>query len=403
MTAQHSTFDALAASKPRPLWMALAPICVMVFMEFLAMGIPLSVLPVHVHGVLGFGTFVVGVAIGAQSWVTLATRHAAGTRSDRDGPRRAALIGLLLSTVAGALYAVSSGIGQSTASLAVLLLGRGLLGMGESLVITGALAWGISLAGRERSGVVMAWVGIAMYGAMAIGAPLGTELAGSHGFLAMGIAAALAPAIGIGAAVLAQPVAPLGGERLPFYRLAKLIWLPGAGLAASALGFGAIAAFSSLLFGEHGWAHAALAMTAFGVAFVLARLMFGTFPDRFGGARVAVVSAAVAALGQLGLWLATSPAMAVAASALTGFGFSLVFPAFGVEAIRRVPPHNRGVALGAYTASFDLAMGVGVPLLGVVVAALGYRAAFGIGTLAGLGSLIIALALSRAGSTLRAR
>ena len=44
--------------------------------------------------------------------------------------------------------------------------------MGESLVITAALAWGVSLAGRERSGVVMAWVGIAMYGALALGAPL---------------------------------------------------------------------------------------------------------------------------------------------------------------------------------------------------------------------------------------
>ena len=402
MTALHSTFETLATSKPRPLWLVLAPICVMVFMEFLAMGIPLSVLPVHVHGALGFGTFVVGVAIGVQSWVTLATRHSAGTRSDRDGPRRAVLIGLILSTIAGGLYALSSLVVQPTASLAVLVLGRGLLGMGESLVITGALAWGISLAGRERSGVVMAWVGIAMYAAMAIGAPLGTELAGSHGFVAMGIAAAMAPVFGIGAALLARPVAPLGGDRLPFYRLAKLIWLPGAGLAASALGFGAIAAFSSLLFGEHGWAHAALAMTAFGAAFVLARLLFGTFPDRFGGARVAVVSAAVAALGQLGLWLATSPEMAVAASALTGFGFSLVFPAFGVEAIRRVPPHNRGVALGAYTASFDLAMGVGVPLLGVAVAAFGYRAAFGIAAVAGIGSLVIA-GLLYARSSTRAR
>jgi MFS family permease len=174
----------------------------------------------------------------------------------------------------------------------------------------------------------------------------------------------------------------------------RLIWLPGAGLSLSALGFGAIAAFAPLLFEQRAWPHAALAMTAFGAAFVLARLLFGGLPDRFGGARIAAASAAVATLGQLGLWFASSGTMAVAAAALTGLGFSLAFPSFGVEAIRRVPPQNRGVALGAYTACFDLTMGVGVPLLGMVVGTFGYSAAFAVGAVTGLASLMIALALA---------
>jgi MFS family permease len=377
-----------------PLWRQLAPICAMVFLEFLAMGIPLPVLPVHVHGALGFGTFVVGIVIGAQSWATLATRHLAGTRTDERGPRRAALLGLATSVIASSLYAVSSSL-PGAASLAVLLLGRGLLGVGESLVITAALAWGAGLAGRERSGLVMAWVGIAMYGALALGAPLGAALAASHGFVGMAIAAALAPAAGIAAALMAAPVQPVGGARLPFHRVAALIGLPGAGLALAAVGFGAIAAFGTLLFRAHGWPHAAVAMTAFGAAFVLARLVFGGLPDRFGGATIAAASALVATIGQIGMWLATTGPMAVAAAALTGLGFSLAFPSFGVEAIRRVPAQNRGVALGAYTACFDLTMGVGVPLLGVAVGALGYDAAYAIGALAGAVSFVIALRLVR--------
>ena len=376
-----------------PLWRALAPIVLMVFMEFLAMGLPLTILPGHVHGTLGFGSFVVGLAIGAQSWVTLATRHAAGTRADQRGPRSAAMLGLALSVIAGALYAVSNAVPGSSASLAVLLVGRAMLGVGESLVVTGALAWGVALAGRERSGIVMAWVGIAMYAALAIGAPLGSLVDAHVGFAGMAIAAALAPLPGLGAALLVPAVSPLGGERIPFYRVARLIWLPGMGLSLAALGFGAIAAFSTLFFGEHGWPHAALAMSAFGAAFVLARLLFGGLPDRFGGARVAMASAAVAALGQIGMWLATSGSMAVAAAALTGLGFSLAFPSFGVEAIRRVPPQNRGVALGAYAASFDVAMGVGVPALGVVVGVFGYGAAFAVGAIASVVSLVIAAAL----------
>ncbi|MBV8756023.1 MAG: MFS transporter [Deltaproteobacteria bacterium] len=378
-----------------PLWRELAPICVMVFLEFLAMGLPLPVLPVHVHGALGFGTIVVGIVIGAQSWATLVTRHTAGTRTDERGPLSAAVLGLIMSVAASGLYALSSGMASPSASLALLLLGRGLLGIGESLVITAALAWGVTLAGRERSGVVMAWVGIAMYGALALGAPLGAALDAHYGFVGMALVAGLAPAVGIAAAFMARPVLPVAGTRLPFYRVVAMIGLPGAGLALCALGFGAIAAFGTLLFRAHGWPHTALAMSAFGAAYVLARLLFGGLPDRFGGARIAAASALVATIGQIGMWLASSGPMAVGAAALTGLGFSLAFPSFGVEAIRRVPPQNRGVALGAYTACFDLTMGVGVPLLGVAVGSYGYTAAYALGAVAGVGSLAIALGLMR--------
>src|SRR5512139_3167991 len=87
-TAGHSSPDARETrTSTLPLWRELAPICLMVFMEFLAMGLPLPVLPVRVHETLGFGSFAIGIAIGAQSWVTLVTRHMAGTRSDQRGPR----------------------------------------------------------------------------------------------------------------------------------------------------------------------------------------------------------------------------------------------------------------------------------------------------------------------------
>ena len=61
-----------------------------------------------------------------------------------------------------------------------------------------------------------------------------------------------------------------------------------------------------------------------------------------------------------------------------------------------MPAQNRGVALGAYTACFDLTMGVGVPLLGMVVASFGYRAAFAAGALAGMAAVVIAIALTLA-------
>lgn len=376
------------------LWRSLAPIYAVVFLEFLAMGLPLAVLPGHVHGTLGFGSFVVGLAIGAQSWATLLSRHAAGTRSDRRGARSATQLGLLFSALAGLTYATSRAVAAPALSLTVLLFGRALLGAGESLVITGALSWGVALAGRERSGLVMSWIGVAMYGALAAGAPIGALLTARLGFVGMCAAAALSPLLASIPIRWARSVEPVGGARLPFYRVVGLIALPGAGLTLSAVSFGTIAAFSSLFFAERSWSHAALAMSAFGATYVLARLLLGGLPDRYGGARIAIGSAALAALGQLGMWLATSGAVAIAAAALTGLGFSLAFPSFGVEAIRRVPPQNRGVALGAFAACFDLSMGLGVPLLGLLVGLRGYAAAFAAACVAALAAVVVAVVLS---------
>lgn len=372
----------------------IALLCVVVFLEFLAMGVPLAVLPVHLHDTLGLGSLVIGVVLGAQSIATLVTRHFAGTRTDQRGPPRAVFLGLAVSSFAGLATVFVSALPSPTGSLALLLVGRALLGLGESLVITGALAWGFAVAGRERAGLVMAWVGMAMYGALAIGSPLGSLLAAQGGFAAMALAATVAPLLGLVAARLIRRVETSPGARLPFLVALGLIWRPGSALALCTLSFGAIAAFSTLLFAARGWDHAPFAVTAFGAAYVVARIFFGSFPDRFGGARVAVVAVTVAALGQLGLVTAGSAATAIVAAGLSGLGFSLAFPSFGVEAMKRVPPQNRGAAIGAYTAFFDAGMGFGVPLLGAVVAVTAASAPFLIAALAAVASLTIALFLA---------
>ena len=51
---------------------------------------------------------------------------------------------------------------------------------------------------------------------------------------------------------------------------------------------------------------------------------------------------------------------------LTGLGYSLVYPGFGVEAFRHAPPQSRGLAMGAYTAFLDPSLGLASPALGLV-------------------------------------
>ena len=51
-------------------------------------------------------------------------------------------------------------------------------------------------------------------------------------------------------------------------------------------------------------------------------------------------------------------------------------PALGVEAVRNIPAHDRGAALGVYTAFVDLSLGISGPMAGIIVSALGYPPIF---------------------------
>jgi len=85
---------------------------------------------------------------------------------------------------------------------------------------------------------------------------------------------------------------------------------------------------------------------------VSARLLFANAINKLGGFTVATACFSVEFFGLMLLWLTHTEPLAFAGAALTGFGFSLVFPALGVEAVRHIPPQDKGTALGAYGSSW---------------------------------------------------
>jgi MFS family permease len=170
------------------------------------------------------------------------------------------------------------------------------------------------------------------------------------------------------------------------------VWFPGLGAALSSIGFGAITGFSALLFVARGWA-AWPAFTVFASIFILTRLFLGHLGDRFAAAKVALICVLVEAAGLALIWLSSSLALALTGAALTGFGYSLVYPGLGVEAVRAAPAENRGLAMGAYTAFLDVALGFGAPALGFLADHTGLGSVFGASMLASIGAAAIAAAL----------
>src|SRR6516225_7831233 len=288
---------------------AVLPIMGVVSVAFLVIGFALPVLPLHVHQDLGLSTFVVGLVAGSQFAASLISRIWAGRYADSRGAKRAVVVGLLTAVVGGLLYLISLRfVGAPWLSAMILLGGRALLGGAESLVITGAVSWGLWLAGPSNTGRVIAWVGMAMFASLAFGAPVGTTLYALGGFTAVALATILVPLIAV---LLVAPLSAAhairGTQKTGLMKILGAVWLPGFGSALSTVGFGAMIAFSALLSSQHGWTPVWLTFSAFAMALVAARLFLGHIPDMLGGAKVALVCVFVEAAGLALIWFAPNP------------------------------------------------------------------------------------------------
>jgi MFS family permease len=318
----------------------------------------------------------------------------AGHYADTRGAKRAMVTGLLAAAAAGLFYLLSLRfVDVPGLSATVLVLGRGVLGASESFVITGALGWGLALGGPQNAGRVMAWMGMPMYAAFALGAPMGSALYAAYGFTAITVATTLAPLAGLALIAPLRSVLPSGQPRPAFANVFAAVRVPGLGLALSSMGFGSVTIFVALLFAQRGWSGAWGAFTALSVTFILARLLLGHLPDRIGGAKVALLSVLAEGAGQALIWLAPTTAAVFAGAALTGLGYSLVYPALGVEAVRRAPPESRALVMGAYTACLDLALGLAGPGFGLIASSQGLGAVFLASTLLVLSAAAVAIKL----------
>ncbi|WOL26524.1 MFS transporter [Pseudomonas fragi] len=389
--------------RPMAITLQVVSIVLFTFIGYLNIGIPLAVLPGYVHNHLGYGTVIAGLVISVQYLATLLSRPYASRYIDTRGSKRAVMVGLAGCGLSGVFMLVSSWLTSMPAwSLASLLIGRLVLGSAESLVGSGSIGWGIGRVGAQNTAKVISWNGIASYGAIAIGAPLGVVMVGHLGMWSLGVSIIALGALGV---LLAWPklAAPIvSGLRLPFLHVLGRVLPHGTGLALGSIGFGTIATFITLYYATNHWENAALCLSLFGASFISARLLFGNLINRIGGFRVAIACLSVETLGLLLLWLAPNPELALAGAALSGFGFSLVFPALGVEAVNLVPASSRGAAVGAYSLFIDLSLGITGPLVGAVAAGFGFASIFLFAALAALGGLMLSVYLYRQAQNARA-
>jgi MFS family permease len=367
-------------------------------LAFIAVGASLPVLPTFVRGPLHAGDVAVGIVVGAFALTAVVCRPLAGREADRRGRRIVLIAGALTMTLGGSLYLLSE-------SVASLVAARLLVGAGEGAFYTAGAAWAVDLAPEEKQGLALGLFGLAVWGGLSLGPLAGELLRAGLGYDAVWtLTAALPFAAAVIATRLPEPLSELAETvPAPLALLPRAAHRPGIALALANIGYAALAGFGVLLLRARGIGGGASVFTAFAVAVFSSRLVLARMPDRAGAHATATAAGLLEAAGLTIIAAAGSLAVALVGAIVVGVGFSMLFPALALMVVGDVGEDRRGAALGAFTAFFDIGVGLGGPLAGAIAALAGYSAVFIVAACAAVGTAVLAATASTAPLRLRVR
>ncbi len=326
--------------------------------------------PEYLDG-LGASEVEIGTIFAATAVAAIAVRPAVGRVMDLHGRRRMIIAGNLVNVVAVTLYLTVDAVNGWTYAV------RLVHGMGGAILFTALFTYGADIIPAARR-----VQGLALFGVSGL-LPIG--LAGIIGEVVLSLSdfdALFLTALGfaVGALLLALPLREhpadtAGGPRRSF--LAPILQADLAPLWVITLVFSAaVQAYFVFMktftieegFGSVGLFFACYAATAIGL-----RLFAGWLPDRVGQKRVLFPAFAALTAGFVVLAAAQSATGVAVAGVLCGAGHGYAFPITFGMVVSRARPAERGSALAAYTAIFDVALLVSGPAFGAVIALSSYR------------------------------
>lgn len=348
------------------------------FIGYFLIGLPLAIIPIFITKNLGFSELIAGIVISLQYITTFLMRGFAGKIVDTKGPKPAVLISMAFFAICGVLLYLTHFFHTSAIiSLVILIIARLVTGCAEGMVGASPINWAILKFGKEHTAKAISFNGVASYGGLALGAPLGVVINDHFGLEGIGIFTLVLGVIAYFIAKIKQNIISNAVKvEQSFLKVLKIITPLGLCLTLAGLGFGGISNFITLYYEFFGWKNAALCLTVFSVLFIIGRLIFNSSINKYGGVKVGIVCMTFETIGLFILFLSTTPHIALIGAGITGLGFSLVFPAFGVKAVSLVSDSNKGAALAAYGLFIDISLGITGPLIGGVIGLFGMHSLF---------------------------
>jgi len=256
---------------------------------------------------------------------------------------------------------------------------RALAGLGEAAVFVGAATAAQDLASDERRGEAASYFSLAIYSSLFLGPPLGEWIAETSNtetaWLTAGFLAVAAAFSGIFAPGRPVEPPPRPHQRQLLHRSALR---PGMVLFLGLLGYSGFLAFVALHAKSVGIDNTGTVFTVFAVVVIGLRIVAAKLPDRFGPITTSRVSLGAGCVGLALLAVWTQPMGVYVGAAILAVAQSFLFPALFALVVDQAPDSERSHAVSTLSMFFDLAFGLGGPLVGAVSDLLNRSVAFGL-------------------------
>ena len=364
------------------------PVVLVLLLFFLGAGATLPALPGAVREA-GAGATSLGVVLGLFPFAALAGRLVAGRLTDRRGRVLTLRLGLVLTVAAGLVFALDGRVMDS--SVAAIGAARALHGLADALLYTAASAYVLDRTPVDRRPQALSLLGAAIWAGYALGPLAGAVLDLRQVGLVIAVGALLGLAVTRG---LVE--SRVDGPRVTGARalLPRGVALPGVTLGLGNLGYAALVGFLVVHLDDQG-GNGAVALTCFSVAVLTGRLVVVPLAARLGIMTTLPYAMVVMALGLVVIGGTGSTLVASVAAAAVGLGYCLPFPALASLVAGRVPASQRGAAIGALVAFYDVFVGIGSVAGGLVAARSGTDAVFVLAAVGVLSAAAVNVVLSR--------
>lgn len=311
----------------------------------------------------------IGLIIGFFTFSAVLLRPFVGMGSDRFGKKMMLIAGVAICLIGTASY-------YAAVTITMMLMLRIVHGVGFGIATTlyGTVASDVIPASRRGEGMGFFGTGNAV--AISLGPFIGIWLMEEYGFTALFIfgACILLLAIIFTSLVKGESKAERAEAKasVSAHMPLMLRFIEPKALMPSLLGtlvglsLGGIISFITLFGKETGVQNIGFFFLVLALSEFLIRFVSGRVFDTMGRFWVLFPSALLCIIGCVLLYLTKSTGMLLVAAAFYGAGFGAIFPALQAWVIDRVEPQRRGVATATFYNAFDIGIGSGAMLLGLV-------------------------------------
>ncbi|GAE36289.1 MFS transporter [Halalkalibacter akibai] len=322
---------------------------------------------------LGGGASQVGLVTGIFMLSAIFIRPFAGILAMKVDKKLLLVLGIFIMALSTGAYYLSNHI-------STLLLIRLIHGAGFGLVTTYFATLAAEIVPRDRRGEGIGYFGVGETVAISIGPMIGIMTLELYDFqrLFFGGMAVLFLAAIMAIFIKRAPIGKDLDKQVSgqFKLLEKRVLFPAVLILLIGIAAGGIMSFFSLYALEKDFTQVGLFFLLIAAASFMIRLISGKMFDVYGPAIILIPGSILSITGLIILYVAVSDSMFLIAAIFYGLGFGAIFPAIQTWCLNLVEEHEHEDAMASFFNFFDLGIGGGSFILGLVATVTSYQVVY---------------------------